>query len=158
MLASIAALAGSPVVSNVQLQQQVDGNGILEISYDLADSDNDTCAVALQLSVDAGATWDFPVLNVSGDAGNTIVPGPGKTIYCDLGILPAPIVESQMQAKVVASDTRVEFKSHSPRHAAVINLAAVDWSDAQNFDKFSRADLLIITGVTILNRTLEVIG
>lgn len=151
LLSASLAGAADPVVENVQLAQRLDGSGILDITFDLSDADADTCAVALQLSIDDGMTWDYPALNLSGAVGDTVVPGPDKVISCDLGVLPVTTLASAVRARVLASDTRVMFGSHSPDHMAVINLAAVDWSDPQNFDKFSRTDLLIITGSDLWN-------
>lgn len=141
--------AADPVISNIDFQQRTDGSGILEISYDLHDADGDTCAVALQLSVDNGITWDFPALNLSGDVGETVFPGEGKMILCGLGALPVPVAQDQVRARVVASDTRVQLTAHSPSHMAVMDLSAIDWSDPQNLDKFSQMDLLILTGSSL---------
>ena len=138
--------AADPVVSNVNLAQRTDGSGLVDITYDLSDADDDTVAVTLQLSGDGGLNWDYPVLNVSGDLGQGIVPGMAKNIVWDAGAYTEEIVHDDIRARVLASDSGVEFQAHSPRHVAITDFSAVNWSDPAVIEKFSRADLCLVTG------------
>ena len=74
-----AAQNNPPVVSNVTANQPT-ACGVVNISYDLADADSDPCTVWLAISEDAGATWNVPALNLTGDVGAGITPGTGKSI------------------------------------------------------------------------------
>jgi hypothetical protein len=128
------------------MAQLTDGSGLVHIRYDVSDVDGDTLAIALQLSDDGGITYDFPVLNVSGDVGPGILPGRKKTIVWDAGSIPEPLVMGNLRAKVVASDRGVEFKAHSPNWVAVTDGEVVDWADPANIEKFSKADFCIVMG------------
>jgi len=140
------ARAGDPVVRNVDLAQRIDGSGLVDIFYRLSDTDGDTVAVTLQLSDNGGDTWDFPVIHVTGDVGQGIVPGGDKSIVWNAGAFPRDLVRSNFRARVLASDAGVEFQAHSPRHVAITDFSAVDWSDPTVIEKFSRADLCLVMG------------
>jgi len=77
-------LAVDPVVSRVQAKQR-EGSRMVDITYDVADSDSPTLTVHLKVSVDGGATWKGPVELVSRDVGRGIVPGAGKRLVWDAG-------------------------------------------------------------------------
>ena len=67
-----------PMVENVTFAQRTDGSKLVDITYDVSDVDGDLLAITLQISHDGGATWDYPVLNLTGDVGQGIVPGSGQ--------------------------------------------------------------------------------
>ncbi|MBK8167102.1 MAG: hypothetical protein IPK64_14275 [bacterium] len=142
-----AALAGAaaPQVTNVALSQRTDGSRVLDIFYDLADTDGDTARISLHLSADDGATWGFPVLNASGDIGAGVTPGTGRVIHLDYGSVPDPIEVQQMRARVIASDRGVSFAPHSPRNVAVLQLNPSDWRDPAHLERVAQADLLVVT-------------
>ena len=77
--------AADPVVQHVNMAQRIDGSSLVDITYDVSDADGDTVAVTLQLSSNGGISWYYPVLNVSGDLGQGIVPGQDKKIVWDAG-------------------------------------------------------------------------
>ncbi|MEN8007208.1 MAG: hypothetical protein ABFS42_09345 [Candidatus Krumholzibacteriota bacterium] len=138
--------AADPTVRKVVLAQRTDGSGLVDISYTLFDADGDTAAVTLQLSDDGGATWDFPVMFVTGDVGPQVVPGKDRNIVWDAGAYVRELVLDNVAARVVASDAGVEFPPHSPRHVAITDFTAVDWADPAAIEKFSRADLCLVMG------------
>ena len=139
-----AAPAAEPVVSGVLVEQATDGSSPVSVTYDLADADSDSVAVALQLSVDGGATWDFPVYAPSGDIGPAIAPGAGKQIVLPLGDVDRQLDYETFRARVIASDAGVQFRPHLPSHVAVVDLSIVDWSDPATIESFARADLLTV--------------
>lgn len=139
-----AALAAPPVVSNVLMHQRTDGSGIVEIGYDLVDPDSPALRVTLQLSNDGGATFDFPVLHVSGDVGPGIAPGPAKLILWSVGSIAVPLDIESMAARVVASDSGVDFAVHTPNLVAITDGSSVNWANPAVIEKFSRADLCLI--------------
>ncbi len=149
VLAAASALAAPPVVTNVTLQQRTDGSGLVDVRYDAADADGDTLAVALQLSADGGATWEYPVLNVSGDVGEGVPPGTGRLIVWDAGAIADDIVTDDIRARVLASDAGIVHKPHSPRNVAITDFSAIDWSQPGNIEKYARADLLQLMGAEL---------
>jgi hypothetical protein len=142
---AFAAHAAAPVVSNVVLAQRLDGSRILDITYNVADVDGDLLFTSLHLSADGGTTWGYPVLNATGHIGAGVSPGVGRSIHLDFGAVPAPILVSQMRARVFASDRGVAFKPHSPRNVAVIQLNPSNWQDPAHLERMAQADLLIVT-------------
>lgn len=77
----------SPVVTNVTAVQRLDGSKIIDIWYDLADADGDSCTVSLKLSHNGGATYTLipSETKLSGDLGSNISPGTGKHIIWNAG-------------------------------------------------------------------------
>ncbi len=67
----------TPVVSNVQASQRSDGSGFVDITYKLADADNDQCTIKMQVSSDGGSTWTVTPSPsaISGHIGDNISPG-----------------------------------------------------------------------------------
>jgi len=148
---SVPSEAADPVVSNVSMTQRTDGSGLVDVFFDVSDADGDTLAVTLHLSDDGGATWDFPVLNVSGDVGLGVLPGTGRQIVWDAGVIPDLRVDSNYRAQVLASDLGVTFEPHSPDYVVITDFSRVDWSEPTNFELYSRADLLFLMGSTLWN-------
>jgi len=145
----VSAFGDDPVVTNVVMAQRLDGSALVDITFDLFDADGDTVATTLQLSDDNGATWDFPVMHVSGDVGSGILSGQGRNIVWDAGAYVPDILKDNMRARVLASAAGVQFHSVSPHHVVITDLSAVDWFDPANIQKFSRADLLIVMGANL---------
>ncbi len=137
------ALAVEPAVTNVQMAQRTDGSGLVDITYDVADPDSPALAVALRMSADGGASWDFPVLNLSGDLGQGISPGSGRQIVWDAGLLPPALDLDDLRVQVIASDTGILHKPHSPRNVAITDWGAIDWSQPANWEKYARADVFL---------------
>jgi len=75
----------APVVSNVSAVQRDDDSKLVDIYYDLADSDGDNCTVWIVISDDGGINWRVPADTYSGAVGNDISPGTGKHVVWDAG-------------------------------------------------------------------------
>lgn len=73
----------APEVNNIVAFQRTDGSRIVDIRYDLADADGDTCTVTIQVSADRGVTWGVQAKSIQGAFGPGINPGPGKQILWD---------------------------------------------------------------------------
>lgn len=81
-----AAWANSaPVVSNVSANQRGDESKLVDIHYDLADADGDSCTVWVVLSDNGGASWRVPARTFTGDIGNSIPPDINKSVVWDAG-------------------------------------------------------------------------
>jgi len=155
------AHAADPVVSNVRFAQRTDGSRLVDVIYDLADADGNTCAVTLLASDDGGADWIMPCSQVTGDAGPGVAPGPDRRIVWDFGLDNAGWEGSDYRVRVVASDLGTLFAPHSPRLYAINDWMSIDWTVPGQFEKYARADLVILTANYLwgnpLNESLHVI-
>lgn len=75
----------APVVSNVTASQRGDDSKLVDIHYDLADADGDSCTVWVVVSDNGGASWRVPARTFTGDIGNNIAPGINKSVVWDAG-------------------------------------------------------------------------
>lgn len=92
-----------PVVSNVAASQQGEC-GEIAVTYDLDDADGDACTVWLAVSEDGGASFNVPVLTISGDFGEGIPIETDKMIIWDI-VQDAPGIEgSDFVVRVYADD------------------------------------------------------
>lgn len=144
-----ASLAAPPEVTNVAFAQRTDGSMRIDVTYDVADADGDTLTVTLQASDDSGATWLVPTAHTTGDVGDGIVPGAGKTIVWDIGAdLPRRELDT-VSVRVVASDEGVSFEPHSPALYALVVWQVVDWNEPGIFERYAQADLIVLTTVAL---------
>ena len=104
ILTPVIGLANSaPVVSNVFAVQR-DGTFIVDIAYDLLDSDGDLMWVTLYFSPDGGATWPIVCNSVSGDVGALIASGTGRTVEWDSREDYPDLISTTCTVRVVAND------------------------------------------------------
>ena len=75
----------APDVSNVRVSQRSDDSKLVDIYFNLSDSDGDSCTVWISVSDDGGATWSVPVDNFSGAVGSSVSPGTNKHAVWDAG-------------------------------------------------------------------------
>lgn len=94
----------SPEVSNVNFTQRTDGTHIVDIYYDLYDSDGDELTISVQVSNDNGTSWNFSCENVSGDVGEGITSGTNKHIAWDFGAEHPNTIGDQFRIKIIADD------------------------------------------------------
>lgn len=78
-------LAGTPTVSNL-IAQQMPGTEVVQITYNLTESEGLPCWIYLQIDRDNFDTWAIPAHALSGDVGPGILPGNGKTILWNAGL------------------------------------------------------------------------
>jgi formylglycine-generating enzyme required for sulfatase activity len=93
-----------PMVSNVRARQ-LPGSRQVEITYDLADEDEDTLYVSVAVSADGGKSFAVPARIFSGDVG-AMLPGPGKRVVWEAGVDLREAYGENYQAKVVASNVK----------------------------------------------------
>ncbi len=96
----------APVVSNVSSQQRPSPSELVDVFYDVQDSENDTMKIDLAISNDGGSTWDVPVVTVFGDVGEGVVSGTDRHIVWDAGIDYPGASLPAMRARVIADDQR----------------------------------------------------
>ena len=99
------ASAGIPVVSNVTAVQRV-GTKLVDITYNVADSDGDTLKIRVEISDNAGTLYSVPAFSFTGAVGDTITPGNNKTIVWDAGVDWDGEYSDQMKVKVIATDAK----------------------------------------------------
>ena len=86
LLLPVSAFANSaPVVSNVSANQRGDDSKLVDIRYDLADADGDSCTVWVVVSDNGGATWSVPAFTFAGHIGHGVFPGVNRHVIWDAG-------------------------------------------------------------------------
>ena len=94
----------APVVSNVSFQQRTDGSLIVDIYYDLSDTDGETKKIEVEASDDNGSTWDLTCSSLTGDVGTGIALGTDKHIVWDFYADNPNQSGSQYKVRVTASE------------------------------------------------------
>jgi len=93
----------APVVSSVSANQRGDDSKLVDIYYDLADADGDSCTVWVVISDNNGLSWSVPAITCTGAVGAGIAPGSNKHIIWDAGRdVPGKI--GDFKARVYADD------------------------------------------------------
>lgn len=105
ILIAHVADAGIPVVSNVTAVQRA-GTKLVDITYNVADSDGDTLKIRVEISDNAGTLYSVPAFSFTGAVGDTVTPGNGKTIVWDAGVDWDGEYSDQMKVKVIATDAK----------------------------------------------------
>ena len=95
--------AASPNVSNVIVSQRT-GTKLVDIRYDVSDSDGGPLRVEVQVSSNAGRYYDVPAVTLDGDVGTNINPGTNKHVVWDAGRDWPGLFSDQMRVRVFASD------------------------------------------------------
>lgn len=105
ILTSQITNAGIPVVSNVTAVQRA-GTKLVDIAYNVADSDGDVLKIRVEVSDNAGTIYSVPAFSFTGAVGDSVVPGNGKTIVWDAGVDWDGEYSDQMRVKVIATDAK----------------------------------------------------
>lgn len=108
--------AAMPVVSNVEANQRAGttgANAVVDITYDVVDTDSDSVRISVEMSADGGQTFDVPAETFSGDVGWAI-PGVAKLIVWHAGVDVPDEYWEQCQVKVIADDREREIVVNLP--------------------------------------------
>jgi formylglycine-generating enzyme required for sulfatase activity len=103
LLVGLPLWAVDPVVSNVRSVQRP-GTRLVDITYDVADSDSPTVGVAVEVSADSGVTYTVLAESFTGDVGNGIKPGTGKRVVWDAKADWPNKYSSKVRFRVLVSD------------------------------------------------------
>lgn len=107
--------AAAPVVSNVRAQQRL-GTKLIDITYDLADSDGGTVYISAQIF--AGTTA-LPAFSLSGHIGAGVTPGTNKAIVWNAGQDWNRQYTTQGKVRIIADDLSV-----TPPNAGMVYVPA----------------------------------
>ncbi len=126
ILGACVCLAGDPVVSNVRAQQRGGGSKLVDIYYDVVDSDGDRQTVAVAIT-DGGTP--LPATSLSGAVGAGVAPGSGKQIVWDAGADWPGNLSENIRATVTADDGRTPAV---PSGMALIPAGSFSMGDAHD--------------------------
>ncbi|MBP6965695.1 MAG: formylglycine-generating enzyme family protein [Armatimonadetes bacterium] len=101
---SIPAWAVGPTVSNVSGHQRADGSHIVDIYYDLADTDSTLLQVSVRVSSDGGNSYPITPSSIAGDVGPNVRPGTSRHIVWDCATDLPGAFGTTYRAAVTASD------------------------------------------------------
>ena len=105
VLAACGAHAALPAVSNVSSSQRADSK-LVDITYDVADTDGDPLKIRIEISSDGGVNYSVPAFTLTGDIGDDVTPGTSKAIVWDAEADWDGEYSDEMRVKVIASDAQ----------------------------------------------------
>ncbi len=101
--------AAAPVVSNVDASQQ-QGSKLVDIFYDLLDTDSAKVRISVQISSNGGTTWTVPSVSLSGTGyGENVTPGRGLWIRWNAGADWNGNISNSVKFRVIADDAPLFF-------------------------------------------------
>ena len=98
--------AAAPVVSNVTASQRTDDSNIVDIYYNVSDSDTATLTICVMVSSNGGRqSYTISASSVSGDVGSSVSSGTGKHIIWNVGTTIPGAYSASYKISVIASDS-----------------------------------------------------
>ena len=97
------SFAAAPEVSNITAVQR-SGTKLVDIYYDVTDAENDSLTVAVQLSSNAGSSWNIPARTLTGDVNFNVTPGSGNHIVWNAGADWNRNYTTQGKVRILADD------------------------------------------------------
>jgi len=94
----------APVVTNVHGEQRPNTH-LVDVYYDIADTNSSSVSVRLEVSDDEGSNWAVPVASVSQSVGPGVTPGLGKHILWNAGADWDGQYSKKVRFRVTASET-----------------------------------------------------
>ncbi len=93
-----------PAVTNVDLKERTDGSMLVDVYYDVNDSDGNAMTVTMLASSDSGSTWNLTCNNITGAIGSGITSGTGKHIVWDFGVEHPNFYSNKVIVEISADD------------------------------------------------------
>ena len=103
LLPITAAFAAAPEVSNIRANQRA-GTKLVDIYYDVTDAENDPLTVAVQISSNAGSSWNIPARTLTGDVNFNVTPGANNHIVWNAGADWNRNYTTQGKVRILADD------------------------------------------------------
>lgn len=103
LLLTTAAFAAAPEVSNIRANQRA-GTKLVDIYYDVTDAENDPLTVAVQISSNAGSSWNIPARTLTGDVNFNVTPGTNLHIVWNAGADWNRNYTTQGKVRILADD------------------------------------------------------
>jgi formylglycine-generating enzyme required for sulfatase activity len=97
------SFAASPEVSNILATQRA-GTKLVDIYYDVTDAEGDPLTVAVQMSSDAGSSWNIPARTLTGDVNFNVTPGTSNHIVWNAGADWNRNYTTQGKVRILADD------------------------------------------------------
>ena len=99
----------TPVVSNVKVSPRTPGSSLIDITYDLADTDGDICTISVVVSDKSGTNYNVKATSFSGDVGADVAPSNEKHIIWNSGSdLPEEYGKNH-KVRIVAADVGIDW-------------------------------------------------
>ena len=95
--------AAPPVVSNIRASQRV-GTQLVDITYDVRDSDSGSVTVYVSISADAGATYGVQAATLTGHVGAGVGVGVDRHIVWNAGVDWGGQFSTQCKVRITADD------------------------------------------------------
>jgi len=130
---SVFAQNHAPVVTNVHAEQRA-GKKLVNITYDVSDTDLDTLKMLVIISNDGGQTFSILPVTLSGDVGFGIFSGTNKKIVWNAGIDYPDQYGTNFQAIVIADDGKNEGKSVNDGYGDYVLVPAGEFLMGDNFN------------------------
>ena len=105
LLLTVATLYTAEI-TNIVVQQRTDGSGIIDVTYDLIDSEDiyPSFNVSIEMSIDEAEYSTLSTGDLSGDIGENVIPGVSKSIQIQA---PGETYSNNVVVKIIASATVV---------------------------------------------------
>ena len=96
----------SAEITNIEVQQRTDGSGIIDVTYDLIDSEGiyPSFNVSIEMSIDGSEYTTLNASDLSGDIGENVIPGASRNIQIQA---PEDTYSDNVVVKIIASATIV---------------------------------------------------
>ena len=101
LIFSITSTFGAEI-QNIQVAQRTDGSGVIDLNYDLIDSEGTfpSFTISIEMSIDNEDYQAYSLLQMSGDVGENVIPGVGKSIQIQA---PENTYSNNVIFKIIAS-------------------------------------------------------
>ena len=98
----LTAFIFSAEITNITVQQRTDGSGIIDLNYDLLDTDNEfpSFTITIEISLDESEYSNYSLDLMSGDVGENVLPGTNKNIQIQA---PENTFTNNAMFKIIAS-------------------------------------------------------
>lgn len=104
LISATITYAAAPVVSNLTASQRTDGSRLVDVYYDLEDTDSEFVYVSVMFSDDNGANYDVEPEHIYGDVG-MVKPGTDKHAVWNAGRDVPNVFNSKYGVSVTADDS-----------------------------------------------------